>query len=49
LYKETDRSFQADALKNGRVITYSGELPKDNELLRIWLSKELGNRCKEDF
>ncbi|MCD6242184.1 hypothetical protein J7K06_00605 [Candidatus Bathyarchaeota archaeon] len=41
LYKESDKSFQADALKNGRVITYSGELPKDTELLRIWLSREL--------
>jgi len=41
LYRETDKSFQADALKNGRVITYSGELPKDTELLRIWLSREL--------
>jgi len=42
LCKETDRSFQAGALRNGKVITYSGELPKDNELLKIWLSKELG-------
>jgi len=41
LYRETDKSFQADALKNGKVITYSGELPKDDELLRTWLSKEL--------
>ena len=42
LYRETDKSFQADALKNGKVITYSGELPKDDELLKVWLSKELG-------
>ena len=49
LYKETDRSFQTDALKNGRVITYSGELPKDSELLRIWLSKELGIDAKKIF
>ena len=49
LYKETDRSFQTDALKNGRVITYSGELPKDNELLRVWLSKELGIDAKKIF
>jgi hypothetical protein len=41
LYRESDRSFQADALKNGRVITYSGELPKDIELFKVWLSKEL--------
>ena len=41
-YKETDRSFQVGALRNGKVIIYSGELPMDDELLRIWLSKELG-------
>ena len=41
LYKESERSFQADALKNGKVVTYSGELPNDIKLLKIWLSREL--------
>jgi hypothetical protein len=41
LYKETEKSFQADALSNGRILTYSGDFPGDAELLKIWLSKEL--------
>jgi len=49
LYKESDRSFQADALKNGRVVTYSGELPKDIELLKIWLSRELNVNMDKIF
>jgi hypothetical protein len=42
LFKETEKGFQADALKNGRVMTYSGDLPKDSRLLKIWLANELG-------
>ncbi len=42
LFKETEKGFQADALKNGRVLTYSGELPKDSKLLKVWLASELG-------
>lgn len=41
LFKEAERAFQADALKEGRVLTYSGEFPRDVKLLKIWLSKEL--------
>ena len=41
LYKETERAFQADALKDGRVLTYSGEFPQNASLLKIWLSKAL--------
>jgi len=41
-FKETERSFQADALKEGKVLTYTGEFPQDALLLKIWLSKELG-------
>ena len=41
LHKETERAFQAQALKNGRVLTYTGELPKNASLLKIWLSREL--------
>jgi hypothetical protein len=40
-YKETERVFQADALKGSQVITYSGEVPKMSSLLKIWLSKQL--------
>ena len=41
LFKETERAFQVDALKDGKVLTYSGEFPQDTKLLKIWLSKEL--------
>jgi len=41
LFRETEKGFQADALKDGRVLTYSGELPKDSKLLKLWLAKEL--------
>jgi len=39
--KETEKTFQADALKQGKVLTYSGEFPQSVQLLKIWLSKEL--------
>ena len=42
LFREAEKGFQADALKDGRVVTYSGELPKDSRLLKLWLAKELG-------
>lgn len=41
LYKETEKTFQADALKQNRVFTYNGETPKSGELLKVWLAKEL--------
>jgi small-conductance mechanosensitive channel len=41
LYKETEKTFQADALKQNRVYTYNGETPKNCALLRIWLANEL--------
>ena len=37
LFRETEKGFQADALKNGRVLTYSGDLPEDAKLLKLWL------------
>jgi len=40
--KETERTFQADALKEGRVVAYAGKFPEDAGLLKVWLSKELG-------
>jgi hypothetical protein len=41
LYRETEKTFQVDALKDNQIITYSGELPKQVALLKIWLSKQL--------
>lgn len=40
-FTETEKVFQADALKQGRVLTYSGELPKNTKMLKTWLSKQL--------
>lgn len=42
LFREADKTFQADALKDGKVLTYNGEFPRDVNLLKIWLSRELG-------
>ena len=41
MYKEAEKTFQADALKGNQVVTYSGELPKLAALLKMWLSKQL--------
>jgi len=41
LLKEAEKTFQADALKEGRVLTYTGEFPRDVKLLKFWLSREL--------
>src|SRR3990170_3015339 len=41
LMKEAEKNFQADALKEGRVLTYNGEFPRDTKLLKFWLAREL--------
>ena len=41
LYKEDEKSFQVDALKDNQIITYSGEFPERVSLLKTWLSKQL--------
>ena len=41
MYKEIEKTFQADALKGNQIITYSGPLPKFDSLLKMWLSKQL--------
>lgn len=41
LFKEAEKTFQVDALKNNQVITYSGKLPEQTALLKRWLSREL--------
>jgi hypothetical protein len=40
-HKESEKTFEADALKNNQVITYTGELPKTSTLLKTWLSKQI--------
>jgi hypothetical protein len=41
IVKETEKAFQADALKGNQVITYNGELPKLSSLLKMWLARQL--------
>lgn len=42
MYREEDKTFQADAVKDNQIVTYSGELPKYNLLLKSWLANQLG-------
>ncbi|MBX5327629.1 MAG: hypothetical protein ACQXXH_08200 [Candidatus Bathyarchaeia archaeon] len=49
LYKDTEKTFQADALKNGRVLTYNGQLPADAKLLKAWLARELNTHENRIF
>lgn len=42
LYRETEKTFQVDALKNNQIVTYSSELPKFTVLLKTWLGRQLG-------
>jgi hypothetical protein len=39
-YKEEEKIFQADAIKDNHFITYSGALPKLSTILKMWLSKQ---------
>ena len=41
MYREAEKTFQADAVKGNHVITYSGKLPENVQLMRAWLSKQL--------
>ncbi len=40
-FKENEKTLEVEALKNNQVITYNGENPKIQTLLKTWLSKEL--------
>ena len=42
LYREEEKAFQVDAVKGGKLYTYSGQLPNSTELLKSWLSREIG-------
>jgi hypothetical protein len=44
LYREEEKTFQVDAVKDSRVYTYTGQLPSGSGLLRTWLSSELDAR-----
>jgi hypothetical protein len=41
LYKSEEKTFQTDALKEGILYTFSGQIPNVAELFTVWLSREL--------
>lgn len=49
LFRVEEGVFQADALKNGMIYTYSGEIPQTDMLLKIWLSRELNVKEERIF
>jgi hypothetical protein len=44
-----ENTFQAEALKNGKIISYTGTFPENNQLLKLWLSSELCVKKTEVF
>jgi len=44
LVEEKERVLQVYALKENRILTYSGEFPEPTRLLKSWLSRELGTQ-----
>jgi len=44
LLEEKERVFQVFALKEGKILIYSGEFPQHANLLKSWLSKELSTQ-----
>ena len=40
-FKELEKTFESNALKNNQIISYSGEIPKLSSLLKTYLSKHL--------
>jgi hypothetical protein len=41
MYREAEKAYQVDAVKDNQIITYSGTLPKETSMLKTWLSKQL--------
>ncbi len=39
--KESEKTFQVSALKDGRFLTYNGEFPHGSKLFKCWLAHEL--------
>lgn len=48
-FKEEEKSFQAEALTNGKIVSYTGSFPQNSQLLKLWLSKELAVTEKAVF
>ena len=40
-FKDAEKTFDVDALKNNQVITFSGEMPKLSALLKMFLGRQL--------
>lgn len=47
LREEKERVFQVCALKDGKVLRYSGEFPQHAKLLKSWLLRELGTPAEK--
>ena len=41
LVKTSENTFKAEALKNGKLVSFVGDFPSNSNLFKIWLSKEL--------
>ena len=41
-FNEVDKVFQAEAVKDNQIITYSGSLPSFSLMLRAWLCQQAG-------
>lgn len=41
LVEEKEKVFQVSALKDGKILIYSGELPQNARMLKSWISREL--------
>ena len=40
-FKESEKCYEVTALKNNQVISFTGELPKQSSLLKMYLSRQL--------
>jgi hypothetical protein len=41
MYREAEKAYQVDAVKDNQIITYSGPLPNGAAMLKVWLSRQL--------
>lgn len=40
-FRLAENIFQVNALKKGKLVSYTGDFPQNSYLLKLWLSKEL--------
>ncbi len=41
MYREAEKTYQVDAVKDNQIITYGGPLPNGATMLKVWLSRQL--------